>query len=58
MTASERIRAARLALDELNEILEANGDEPTTPEELRRAGIALILVEELGRVTPVDMISV
>ena len=55
MTASERIRAARLALDEFNRILEENGDEPTTPEELCRAGIALVLIEEIGGREPVDV---
>lgn len=54
MTASERIRAARVALDEFNRILAENGHEPTTVEELEGAGIFLLAVEETGKV-PVEV---
>lgn len=52
MTASERIRAARVALAEFNSILEENGDEPTTFEELKRAGIMLMPVEVEAAASP------
>lgn len=54
MTASERIRAARIALTEFNEILDGMGEQPTSFDELVRAGICLEIIEAVGA-TPVEV---
>ena len=54
MTASERIRAARIALAEFNSILDEMGEGPTSFDELVRAGIVLEIIEAVGS-TPVEV---